>query len=204
MSLFALPAFPDPANAVFWDDFISATYNTRVWAVTGTGSITSLDQVGGRIRVRATAGNTYRFNHGNYGAYSVAAKAQVTWRTSLLVPTGGTGGSVECGLQATSNPTTNKICFQAIRGTANYQCLCQSGGVGSPVDSGIAVDTNPHNFFIETLTGSVNFYIDGVLRANITSDIPSSTLQPYVNCAGSTTVVADANVDWVQVTGVRA
>ena len=203
MPLYALPIYPDTSRVVFWDDFIAASYDTRVWAVTGTGSVTSLGTVGGRIQIQATAGNTYRFNHNNFGSYAVASNAQVNWRGAMTRPTGGTGGTVECGLQAATNPTTNKICWQGLRGTTNFQCICMSGGTPSTADSGVAFDTADHEFFIETVTGSVNFYLDGVLRATIVANLPTGTLQPYVNCAGSTTIAASMNVDWIQAIGAR-
>ena len=78
-----------------------------------------------------------------------------------------------------------------------------SGGTPSTADSGVAFDTADHEFFIETVTGSVNFYLDGVLRATIVANIPTGTLQPYVNCAGSTTIAASMNVDWIQAIGAR-
>lgn len=203
MGLYFPPIYADTSRVVFWDDFIQSSYNSRVWSVTGTGSVTSLDLIGGRLQIQATAGNTYRFNHGNYGAFSVANTAQVAWRGSMTVPNGGSGGSVECGLQASTNPTTNLICWKALRGTTNFQCICTSGGTSTTTDSGVAVDTNDHEFRIETATGTVNFYIDGILKVTTTTNIPSGNLQPYVNCAGSTSVAATTNMDWTQVTGSR-
>jgi hypothetical protein len=204
MPLYSTPLYPDTGRVVFWDDFIMSSYDTRVWAVTGSGSVTSLNLVGGRIQIQATASNTYRFNHNNFGAFAVASNAQITWRGAMTRPTGGTGGTVECGLQATTSPTTNLICWKGLRGTTNFQCLCTSGGTTTTTDSGVAFDTNDHEFFIETVTGSVNFYLDGVLRATITTNIPSGNMQPYVNCAGSTTLAASMSADWVQGVGARA
>ena len=123
MSLFTPPAYPDPVTVIFYDDFVAASYNNRIWAVTGTGSITSLSSVGGRIRVRANAANSYRINHGNFGAYSVANRATVTWRGSMT-PATAANGLCECGFQSATNPTTGLIHWQYAPNRPSSDTFC--------------------------------------------------------------------------------
>lgn len=184
------PMYPNIHSVVFWDDFIGALYSNRIWAVTGTGSVAITDAVGGIALITANASSTYRFNHNNRGAFSVANTVTAHWRGSMTLPTAGTGGSVECGLQDTVAPTTTLICIQALRGTNNWQCITSNAGTATITDSNIAVDTNSHEFVVEGTSSLVNFYIDGVRCATNTTNIPLDRLQPYVNCAGSTSTGA--------------
>jgi hypothetical protein len=204
MPLYTPPAYPDLFRAVFWDDWISATYNTRIWAVTGTGSITSLSSIGGRIRMRADAGASYRLNHGDVGGFSIGANANIIWRGSMT-PATASGGLCECGFQSSTNPTTNYIKWQYAPNTnGNFRCICTSGGTSTTVDSGVAGDNLDHEFRIETTTGQALFYLDGVLKATITANVPTGQLQPFVGCTGSSGTVSDFNADWVWALGNRA
>jgi hypothetical protein len=204
MPLYIPPAYPDLVKAVFFDDFITSTYNTRIWAVTGTGSMAAQDVVGGVMRIQATATFSYRMNHNNYGSFSIGNNAQIAWRGAMHPPTAGTGGLVECGFQTSTNPTTNYIRWQYLRGTTNFQCICTSGGTSTTTDSGTAGDTNNHEFRIECVTGQALFYLDGILKATITTNIPTGNLQPFANCTGSTTNVSYFDADWVDARGFRA
>jgi hypothetical protein len=204
MPVFFPPSVADPSNVVFFDDFTGSVYNSRVWAVTGTGSAALQNSLSGRILITGNTGLSYRINHGNLGAFSVAQLAKVQWRGSLVSPASGTGGLAECGLQSTSAPTTTSVRWNRTRGTTNFQCYCQSAGTGSPVDSGVVADSNDHDFRIECYSGSVLFFLDGVLRATITTNITANQLQPFVNCTGSTLAAATANMDYVDARGVRA
>jgi hypothetical protein len=204
MPLTIPPAYPDLLRAVFWDDFISASYNTRIWAVTGTGSAAVQSEIGGRVRVRATAANSYRFNHGDVGGFSVAGNCIIIWR-GKMTPATAASGLAMCGFQASTNPTTNYIRWiYEPNAHANFRCSCVSGGVETISDSGVAGDNNDHEFMIECATGSINFYLDGVLKVNITTNIPTGQLQPFIECTGSAAVVSDFNADWAWAIGARA
>jgi hypothetical protein len=204
MPLFAPPTYPDLLRAVFWDDFVAAGYNTRIWAVTGTGSITALSELGGRLRVRANAGASYRFNHGNIGGFSVAGKGMVLWR-GKMTPATAAAGLTHCGFQDVANPTTNYIRWiYEPNAHANFRCSCMSGGVETITDSGVVGDNNDHEFRIECSTGQVLFFLDGLLKITTTTNIPATQLQPFVGGTGSAAVVSDFNIDWVWGFGDRA
>jgi hypothetical protein len=204
MPLTVPPTYPDLLRAVFWDDFVTTTYNNRIWAVTGTGSITSLSEIGGRIRVRANAGLSYRFNLGDVGNFTVAGKAAMVWRGSMT-PATAAGGLCHCGMQASTNPTTNYVRWiYEPNASANFRCSCVNGGSETIQSSGVAGDNLDHEFRIECSTGVVLFYLDGILRyTNSASNIPTGQLQPFAACTGSAAVVSDLNADWVWGIGDR-
>lgn len=59
-----------------------------------------------------------------------------------------------------------------------WQCVTASGGTRTAVDSGVTADTSYHAFTTEINEAgtSVGFYIDGVLVATTTSNLPNGTL----------------------------
>lgn len=196
MPLLLAQPYPDPTRMVFFDDFHGLNYNNRIWAVTGTGGVDTLATVtGGRIRVSATASNTYIMHHGNVGAFSVASQSGVEWVGKPERPARGKGGYAECGLMSTQY-TTSFMCWRATRSVTNYQCIASLSGTATTVDSGVAVDSSDHVFRIECRftanPGYVYFYLDGVLRATVNSDtyISYDPLQPHLRCAGSTSTGA--------------
>jgi hypothetical protein len=187
----------------FFDDFVTSSYNSRIWSVTGTGSVTSIDNIGGRQRIRANANSAYAFDHGNMGAFSVEKNANITWLCSMT-PATGSGGLCECGFRATTNPTTNMIKWQySPNANANFRCICTSGGISTTVISDITGNNNDNEFRIECATGAILFYINGVLKATINTNIPTGNLQPFANCNGSSTTVSDLNADWINAIGSR-
>jgi hypothetical protein len=184
----------------FFDDFIGSLYNNRAWAVAGTGSFTDIDETGGVMRVRASSGATYTLDQGNNGAWSPAKGVSITWR-GYCVP--GASGLVEVGMMSSTNETTDWIGWRyAPTENANFLCESAVGGVATTVNSGVAGDGNYHDFRIDITTGNVKFYLDGTLRATITTNVTTDRLQPYVYNQG-VGAVSDFNTDWVEVVGAR-
>jgi hypothetical protein len=203
MGLFTPTFSTDISKVLFVDDFVAASYNNRIWAVTGTGSITSLSSVGGVVRVRANAGASYRFNHGNFGSYSVAQQASITWYGSMI-PAVAAGGLSSCGLQSSTAPTTSYMAWVYNPNTnANFTCICISAGTSTVFNSGITGNNLNHTFRIECYPGNVIFYFDNTLVTTITTNITANTLQPFVSCTGSAAAISDFNADWVYALGDR-
>jgi hypothetical protein len=204
MPLYNAPQYPDPLRVVYFEDFLGTTYDNRIWAVSGTGAIAPQNSANGRVLVTGNAANSYRLNHGNMGSFTVGNNVSCVWHGSMTRPASGTGGLVECGLQDATAPTTTAIKWSSVVGGIYFQCICINAGTATTVMSNITVDTADHDFRIEAITGSVNFYLDGVLKGNITTNIPAGQLQPFCNCTGSTTTAATFNADSVLVIGIRA
>jgi hypothetical protein len=195
--------YADPSQVSFIDDFVQAAYNNRIWAVTGNGSVTQLNSAGGRILISANNNNSYRFNHGNFGAFSAAQFAQIIWRGTLVSPATGTGGLSECGFQSATAPTVQSMRWRSARGTTNFQCQCSDGAGTTTVDSGVIANTATHTFQILCSSTGVNFFLDGILRASILTNISTQQLQPFVNCTSSNNAAATSDMDYVDARGVR-
>ena len=69
----------------------------------------------------------------------------------------------------------------------NYIAVCRASNVESVVDTAIAAATpTDHDFAIVFETASAKFYIDGVLKATITSNIPTADLTVFWSCSAGT------------------
>lgn len=184
----------------FFDDFVGANYANRIWAVTGTGSASTVDVLGGVLRVRANSGATYTLDQGNRGAWNAAKGVSIVWR-GYCVP--GASGIVEIGMMSAPSETTDWIGWRyAPAENANFLCECGDGGVTTTVNSGVAGNGNYHEFRIDITTNKAEFYLDGTLRATITTNVTSDRLQPYVYNQG-VGAVADFFADWVEIVGAR-
>lgn len=63
---------------------------------------------------------------------------------------------------------------------ANWFAVTKAGGVPTATDTGIAPVVGSKKFHFEASTGEVKFYIDDVLKATHTTNIPATFLQPNI------------------------
>jgi hypothetical protein len=88
------------------------------------------------------------------------------------------------------NPTTS----------ANWYIRNRSAGAGIAADTGVAADTDWHVFRHDCVSaGEVHYFIDGVETANspITTNIPVTYLQPYVQVFTFENVAKSTDMDYV-------
>jgi len=85
---------------------------------------------------------------------------------------------------ASSDPLAAGYCFgvTAIGGTANWQAFVTVNGTPSYVDTGVAVDTNPHNIVVYT---NGDIYIDGTEVATVNTSGLLSTNFYYATVTNS-------------------
>jgi hypothetical protein len=192
--------YPDPRFGTFFDDFFSDLYDNQVWSIIGTGTVVMQSVNGGVARLRVTTGNTAEFQQANIGSFSVASDFAVEWRASLRPSADGT---TECGMEGAGDQANNWICWQRTGAGANFLCQTGSSAGTTTTDSGIAADSAYHLFKIVGSAGVIQFFLDDVLCATITTYITASQLQPYLwNVGGSGT--SDIFADYVLATGDRA
>lgn len=83
-------------------------------------------------------------------------------------------------------PAANVIGFiqsPTITNPTHWHAVCQTDASHQTlVDTGVVVDTNRHQFAILAGGGGFEFYIDGVLKATITTNVPaaSTALQQFI------------------------
>ena len=106
---------------------------------------------------------------------------QTAWLgfTDALLGTPGTAMNAD-------NPVANVIGFvqsPTLSNPTHWHAVCQTDDTHQTlVDTGVVIDTNRHQFGIVATSGGFKFYIDGVLKATITTNVPAGAtpLQQFV------------------------
>jgi hypothetical protein len=62
----------------------------------------------------------------------------------------------------------------------NFQCVTSDASSQTITDSGVAADTNPHQFTIVKSGSAYKFYIDGTLVATNTTHLPTVSMADIV------------------------
>lgn len=77
------------------------------------------------------------------------------------------------------NNTADAIYFFASKGHANWKCITKRSHAITTVITNVPIDSNYHLFKIKVLASSVEFYIDNVLVATITTNLPNSNFEGF-------------------------
>lgn len=107
---------------------------------------------------------------------------------------------------ATDTGLTRSAAFYYSNNNANWQAITYNASTGTTTDTGVAaVADGSYNTFCVRANGdtSVEFFINNSLVATNTTNIPSSTVTPYVciaKTAGTTSRVI--RLDWIRFSGL--
>lgn len=87
--------------------------------------------------------------------------------------------------------------YDTAAGDTSWKCITKDGTTATTTDSAVPADTNLHQFDIifDDSTNTYTFYIDGVLKATHTTNLPVASTQSYA-VAGVRTLVATAKEFW--------
>lgn len=197
----------DRSRYYYWDDFTGSNFDNLTWGYGGStgGSIAKLAALGGQIRVTvgATAGYEYfivQDTRRNFNAGS--AWCNVRWRIKVE---NTANVMLAIGFQ-TDGSHVLQFVYNSTVG-ANWYAYAQNGASSTSTDTGVAVDTNWHELYIEATASSVQYFLDNVLVATISTvaSIPTGDMGPivymYRNTGGSGT--RSCLVDWVEAFGGR-
>jgi hypothetical protein len=104
----------------------------------------------------------------------------------------------------TPNNQDNRICWKADTGTdTDWIALTSSGGTPSTRDSGLALDTNFHEFYIGVDSSAISLAIDGVPYAALTTNIPTTEMAPYMRITTVSNTVRSLSGDFCELWGGR-
>lgn len=148
----------------------------------------------GAGRVTVTGPETAVLSDNNTGGgnkiFNTSSAAVLQCRQNQLGSTPGNrrfgfGSSATMGAYHTGEPTDGVYFRHALNG--NIIAVCRSAGVETTVDTAIAAATpTEHDFAIAFDSGNARFYIDGVLKATITTNIPSVDMTIFFGCSAGT------------------
>ncbi len=188
----------------FFDDFGAGSLDTRVWGYGGTagGSATKLAELAGQIRITvgSTEGDEYYLSQSTKKNYDISKLCFSAWRIKVEDTT---NFSAQFGF---SVDPTHYIQMQANSYvSANWVCVCKNGGSTTQTISSTATDTNWHEIQIIGSTSEFSFFLDNVLLASITTNIPTGNsyvlAYGYRHSGGSGT--RSFLVDYVEAYGAR-
>jgi hypothetical protein len=169
-----------PGDQLFGAFFDSAGYTVANAGASGT--------MPPSVNIQCNAGGGLSAEVGEYShvgvitpsfflASQALVKLQQTALSRLWVGIVSAGGAT---LQ-TDTPGTAGMYVAAFRystnaSDTNFKCVTADGASQTVTDSGVAADTNPHQFTIIQSGSSYKFYIDGTLVATNTTHLPTGTL----------------------------
>jgi len=182
-----LAAEPDyfAGEVRFYDEFFPPTLDD-MWttSVSGTGSLVEVGLLpGGQVLVRA--GNAAgRYAELYFGGGVAWQALNLNPRIAMRAKYDGTSnGHIEFEVQYAD---ANNYVFLRANWGGNWVLETRSGGVSTNVDTGIALDNAWHVLEVRSSPTEVTAYIDGILRATSTTNIPtvSGTVSVYVSATG--------------------
>jgi len=170
----------------FFDEFFPPALDDQ-WttSTSGTGSLVDVQLApGGQVLIRAgnAAGRTAELYFGGGVAWqSLNYNPDIRARMKY---DGINNGHIEFEVHYAD--ASNYVFLEADWG-GNWLLSCRSGGTLTQVDTGVALDANWHTFAVRSAPGQVTAHIDDVLKATITTNIPtvSGTVSIYVAATGT-------------------
>jgi hypothetical protein len=185
--------------AYFWDEcmgFISYTWTSS----TGLASLVS-DGLGGQLQIYGSASaGTWEYCYISKMCASAALQTENSWRIKL---SSATDICAMAGLFDSTRANYTVVTIDTAS-SSNFRFATKSTGT-TTVDTGIALDTNWHEFKIIMATGACSFFMDGVMYgpATTAANITANLVAP---CFGIKTVVSRRYIyaDWLEMFCSRA
>lgn len=183
-------------NGWVLDDFLNSQFSASTgpigffWSINGTATFTKLDPstsnlnrvgiiqfaTGTTLTANATASTNLTSVQLGGSTFQFASSCNME-----SVPNGTENFLVRMGLVNTFPGAQNGVYFIADRtvSTTNWQAVCVQGSTATVADTGIALATGWINFRFQ-VNGATNvqFYINGVLVATISTNLPLTNGQP--------------------------
>jgi len=195
----------DKSRAYLWDDFVGKQLEDAIWyADTTAGSVGIVSSQGGAVRLQSNSvGNNYCRLWAAYSPAGQCKTSNFTLEARLKLAQTGTASKTTLGVMTVPIPPTEQIAFNNLSGT--WQARIVVASVANNYDTGVAIDTSWHIMRIESVPGSVKFYIDGVLEIERTTGLPDVDAA-FPGIEQLTVSSGSANTcyfDWLEMTMVR-
>ena len=171
------------------EDFVSGWTGIKMsTAGTSSSAVGPINGDVGRARMSAasTAAPTNSAVYTVDNAIDFSLDATITYRYRVegmklnSLSTATTTYVAQIGFQdnfttTTTEPSDDAVCFRYTHGEngGKWQAYVRTTtGTASVTDLGVTVDTSPHTYEVTVLNAVAKFYIDGVLKATVSSGLP--------------------------------
>jgi hypothetical protein len=184
----------------FFDDFPGGLHHSRTWSSQGGGGgslALSTSGVGGQLVITAAAG-TYHRTYQVTEIFSAARGFEITWRGRLNSLTEARGSWGTRLLDADHIEWIYDVSVGA-----NWLAKTTAVSVSTTVDTGVAADTNWHEFKITVETGRAIFTLDNVPITTITTNVPTANQGCTAQAESTGLGTSITYCDWCDVYGGR-
>lgn len=167
--------------------------SNSILAGTNSGTVATSGDADRIANKFTTSTNNSRVGHGSDGTvtrrlrtsmnFYVAFDAKLADMTGPCVWSAGIATSIGPSSNAKRPASAHPAVFSFLSGTdTNFMCRTGDGTTASETDSGVAKDTNYHDFVIYSVDGgtTIVFEIDGAQVAAKTSNVPGTTQEHEV------------------------
>jgi hypothetical protein len=155
----------------------SAGPTVNLASATEPNSLTINTGVTGTTTGRGVGEGNTNWSFGTFYRVSIRCQLQQTTNVRYWIGAGINIGSANA-TYSTDTPNTSYIAFRYSAGTdATIKAVCGTATASQTVvNTGVSVDTTASHVFEVTYDGTnVNFYIDGALKAQISTTLPATT-----------------------------
>ena len=191
-----------PARLRFVENFSGDALDTNIWATTAVGSSTATmnDLIDGGVKLLTgtTANNSIELDFG--GIYQFNAKQSTCIFTAKRLASAGS--RYDIGFQS-GYPNSQYVAH--IRNNTNdtyYRLITSAGSTSNATDFSIAEDNDFHTGKIIMKESSALGYLDGVLEATNTSNLPQEAgrgnSEPFLKCTHNASAVAETRVTYLE------
>jgi hypothetical protein len=195
-------AYDEDLSAQFEDDFYGSELS-KLWLVGSDGETSTIDlfdSIGGQVQLTSgTTVSNYMELKTDKTAVTSASNASMKFRLKLSHTTNTT---VTMGAIADADHYVQFIYDNSTAG--NWKCkIKDSISTEAEFDALVVGDLSWHIFEIKMSSSSIDFYIDGVLKATIPGIIPTPNMKIFVNQTAKTVDSRNILLDYVKVIGDR-
>jgi PKD repeat protein len=181
----------------FYDDFFY-DYDSKVWTLV-TGGASDPAGTNGFVRLKGGGSDALEFKTVQGGTI-LPYKASKNPILKVREAQYGGAATRRFGLSATAlTSDPNNGIYWKHTNAGNYTAVCRSGGVETPLDTGIAAAIGVfHDLELRITSASVEVIVDGVTKGFITANIPTADM--YFNMtSSSTTTTIGMDIDYVEI-----
>jgi len=181
----------------FWYNFTGAALDSNIWTTEGAGSSYAMvDAIDGGFRLTTGTSNSdsanIHFNDIKQFDDSASEFISVIKLTTL------TNQITAVGLR--DGEDFVRMLFDSNTGSGEFTMQTKDGATAETTDTGITGDTNWHVHSGKMLSASVEGYIDGVLKATHSTNIPDSgQLEPLYFVFNRTAATNSSDIRYFEV-----
>jgi hypothetical protein len=187
----------------FWEYFSGATLNSRWTKGTGNGSPTYVmdNSVDGGFKISLGATGNYRGQIHFNGINQYSPTASVTIGVYKI---GGTldDDEIDVGLSNELDiPVLLGNCaLGGTRETSSFMYLTNSSGASNQTNTAttVASDINYHIHKVECTTSNVQYSVDGISAATVTTNRPTLKMQPYIGVRNNHPTTTSINIQYFE------